>query len=108
MPGKKVHKVLIEQNIYYKGESDPKEFYISILLNRKAGRNMIIYSPQGGMSIEDVAATTPELIFTEEIDPKLELSLINAGKFHLTWDCRVTPIRKWLLLSILFIKLTLV
>jgi len=78
--GKKVHKVLVEQNIYYKGESEPKEFYISILLNRKAGRNMIIYSPQGGMSIEDVAAETPELIFKEEIDPILGIQPFQCRK----------------------------
>ncbi len=78
--GKKVHKVLIEQNIYYKGESEPKEFYISILMNRKAGRNMIIYSRQGGMSIEDVAAETPELIFTEEIDPVIGIQPFQCRK----------------------------
>ena len=71
--GKKVFRVLIEQNVYYKGESEPKEFYVSILLNRQTGRNMIIYSPQGGMSIEEVADQTPELIFKEEIDPKVGL-----------------------------------
>jgi len=78
--GKKVRKVLVEQNIYYKGETEPKEFYIGILLNRQAGRNMIVYSPQGGMSIEDVAAKTPELIFKEEIDPKIGLQAFQCRK----------------------------
>jgi succinyl-CoA synthetase beta subunit len=78
--GKKVNQVLIEQNIYYKGETEPKEFYIGILLNRKTGRNMIVYSPQGGMSIEDVAAETPELIFKEEIDPKVGLQPFQCRK----------------------------
>lgn len=67
--GKKVHKVLIEQNIYYKGPEEIQEFYFSILLNRQSGRNVIIYSPQGGMDIEKVAEETPGLIFTEEIHP---------------------------------------
>jgi succinyl-CoA synthetase beta subunit len=67
--GKKVHKVLIARDVYYKGETEPKEFYISILLNRKAGRYVIMYSPAGGMDIEQVAEKTPELIFTEEISP---------------------------------------
>jgi succinyl-CoA synthetase beta subunit len=78
--GKKVNQVLIEQNIYYKGETEPKEFYIGILLNRQTGRNIIMYSPQGGMSIEDVAAATPELIFKEEIDPKVGLQVFQCRK----------------------------
>jgi succinyl-CoA synthetase beta subunit len=78
--GKKVLKVLIEQNIYYKGETEPHEFYVGILLNRKIGRNMIVYSPQGGMSIEDVAAETPELIFREEIDPQIGLAPFQCRK----------------------------
>ncbi len=71
--GKKVNKVLIAQDVYYKGESDPKEFYISILLNRNAGRNIFMYSPEGGMSIEEVAEKSPDKIFTEEVDPAIGL-----------------------------------
>ncbi len=67
--GKKVNKVLIAQDVYYKGESEIKEFYISILLNRNKGLYTIMYSPEGGMSIEEVAETTPHLIFTEDIEP---------------------------------------
>ncbi|MBN1990889.1 MAG: ADP-forming succinate--CoA ligase subunit beta [Bacteroidales bacterium] len=67
--GKLVRKLLVEQGIYQKGVSEVKEFYMSILLNRASGTNMIMYSPQGGMDIEAVAANTPELIFKEEIDP---------------------------------------
>jgi len=78
--GKKVNQVLIEQNIYYKGETEPKEFYVGILLNRQTGRNMIVYSPQGGMSIEEVADKTPELIFKEEIDPKVGLQPFQCRK----------------------------
>lgn len=68
--GKTVHKLLIEQNIYYPGPSEPAEIYMSVLLNRATSRNMIMYSPRGGMNIEEVAEETPEEIFTEEIDPK--------------------------------------
>ncbi|NTW32279.1 MAG: ADP-forming succinate--CoA ligase subunit beta [Bacteroidetes bacterium] len=78
--GKKVFRVLVEQNVYYKGEFEPKEFYVSILLNRQTGRNMIVYSPQGGMSIEDVATLTPELIFKEEIDPTAGLLAFQCRK----------------------------
>ncbi|HOU75481.1 MAG TPA: ADP-forming succinate--CoA ligase subunit beta [Tenuifilum sp.] len=68
--GKLVRKVLIEQGIYQPGPSEIKEYYMSILLNRATGRHMVIYSPQGGMDIEAVAAQTPELIFKEEIHPQ--------------------------------------
>lgn len=78
--GKMVRKIIIEQNIYYDGPSDVKEFYMSILLNRETGRNMIMYSPQGGMSIEEVAENSPEAIFTEEIDPKVGLQGFQARR----------------------------
>jgi succinyl-CoA synthetase beta subunit len=71
--GKEVRKILVEQNIFYKGPSDTKEFYMSVLLNRAIGRNMIMYSQRGGMDIEKVAEETPDQIFTEEIDPRTGL-----------------------------------
>jgi succinyl-CoA synthetase beta subunit len=71
--GKKVKKVLIAQDVYYTGESEPDEYYISILLNRNTGRYVIIYSPEGGMDIEEVAEKTPDRIFREEIDPGVGL-----------------------------------
>lgn len=61
--GKLVSKVLIAEDVYYPGESDTEEFYVSILLNRKTGNNMIMYSSEGGMDIETVAENTPDLIF---------------------------------------------
>lgn len=67
--GKTVSKVLIEENIYYPGSHNVLEFYISLLLNRANGRNLIMYSPKGGMDIEQVAEESPEYIFTEEIHP---------------------------------------
>ncbi|RLD80452.1 MAG: ADP-forming succinate--CoA ligase subunit beta [Bacteroidetes bacterium] len=78
--GKKVRKVLVEQNVYYPGESEPQEFYMSILLNRDLGRNMIMYSPRGGMNIEQVAEETPEQIFTEVVDPKVGLQSFQCRK----------------------------
>ena len=71
--GKKVNRVLIAQDVYYKGESDIREFYVSLLLNRDKGRFTLMYSPDGGMSIEEVAAKTPDRIFTEEINPSVGL-----------------------------------
>lgn len=78
--GKLVRKVLVEENIYYAGDEPTLEFYMSVLLNRAAGRNMIMYSPRGGMDIEAVAAETPEAIFTEEIDPKVGLTPFQARR----------------------------
>lgn len=78
--GKLVRKILIEQNIYYDGPSPIEEYYMSVLLNRNTGRNMIMYSPRGGMDIEKVAEETPELIFKEEIDPAVGLLGFQARK----------------------------
>ena len=72
--GKLVHQVLIAEDVYYPGESKTSEFYMSVLLNRSTGRNMIMYSTEGGIDIEKVAEETPHLIFTEEIVPKLGIT----------------------------------
>jgi succinyl-CoA synthetase beta subunit len=76
--GKKVTKVLIAQDVYYNGESETEEFYISILLNRNTGKYIFMYSTEGGMSIEEVAEKSPDLIFTEEIDPRVGLQPFQA------------------------------
>jgi len=78
--GKKVHQVLIEEGIYYPGEEDPQEFYMSVLLNRDSGKNIIMYSTEGGMDIETVAEKTPHLIFKEEIEPAVGIQNFQARK----------------------------
>ena len=78
--GKKVHQVLIAEDVYYPGESETSEFYVSVLLNRARGRNMIMYSTEGGMDIETVAEETPHLIFTEEVDPAVGLMPFQARR----------------------------
>lgn len=78
--GKKVNKILVEQGIYYPGESEIQEFYLSVLLNRATGRNIIMYSTEGGMDIETVAENTPHLIHKEEIDPKIGLQGFQARR----------------------------
>ncbi len=78
--GKKVHQVLIAEDVYYPGENEPEEYYMSVLLNRATGKNMIMYSTEGGMDIETVADKTPHLIFTEEMDPLLGLQAFQARK----------------------------
>ena len=78
--GKKVHKVLIAQDVYYPGANPTKEFYMSVLLDRAKGRNTFVYSTEGGMDIEHVAETTPEKIWKEEIDPRVGLQGFQARK----------------------------
>lgn len=78
--GKKVNKVYIAQDVYYPGDSEPEEYYMSVLMNRAEGRNMIMYSPEGGVDIESVAENTPEKIFTETIDPKVGIQPFQARK----------------------------
>ncbi|MBB1138022.1 ADP-forming succinate--CoA ligase subunit beta [Myroides sp. WP-1] len=78
--GKKVNRVLIAEDVYYPGESEVSEFYMSVLLDRAKGRNMIMYSTEGGMDIEEVAEKTPHLIFKEEIDPAVGLQGFQARR----------------------------
>jgi succinyl-CoA synthetase beta subunit len=78
--GRTVHKVLIAQDVYYPGPSEPKEFYLSILLDRAKGRNVIMASTEGGMDIEEVAEHHPEKILKEWIDPRVGLQPFQARK----------------------------
>ncbi|MFP4019598.1 MAG: ADP-forming succinate--CoA ligase subunit beta [Bacteroidales bacterium] len=78
--GKKVYKLLIEQGIYYDGESEPEEFYMSVLLNRDSGKNLIMYSTEGGVDIESVAEKTPHLIHKETIDSGIGIQPFQARR----------------------------
>ncbi len=78
--GKKVNKILIAQDVYYPGESDTSEFYMSVLLDRDTGKNVIMYSTEGGMDIEEVAEKTPEKIFKEWVDPGTGLLPFQARR----------------------------
>lgn len=78
--GKKVNKVLIAQDVYYPGESEPKEYYMSILLDRSKSKPVIMASTEGGMNIEDVAAATPEKIIKEWVEPGIGLQPFQARK----------------------------
>ena len=71
--GKQVNKILIAEDVYYPGDNEPEEYYMSVLLDRASGKNIIMYSPEGGMDIEAVAEATPHLIFKEEVDPAVGL-----------------------------------
>ena len=76
--GKKVHQVLVAEDVYYPGNSEVEEYYISVLLNRSTAKNMIMYSTEGGMDIETVAENTPDLIHTLDVCPKEGLTDSNA------------------------------
>jgi succinyl-CoA synthetase beta subunit len=78
--GKVVNKILVAQDMYYDGPSERKEFYLSILLDRSKGQNVIMYSTEGGMNIEDVAHDTPEKIFRELVHPAGGLLPFQARK----------------------------
>ena len=78
--GKVVNKILVAQDIYYDGPSERKEFYLSILLDRTKGQNVIMYSTEGGMNIEEVAHNTPDKIFKEWVHPAGGLQAFQARK----------------------------
>ncbi|MDQ2720886.1 MAG: ADP-forming succinate--CoA ligase subunit beta [Bacteroidota bacterium] len=78
--GKLVNKILVAQDVYYDGAEPVKEFYLSILLDRSKGKNVIMYSTEGGMNIEDVAHETPEKIFKEWVHPGGGLAPFQARK----------------------------
>lgn len=78
--GRLVRKILVAQDVYYPGENEPKEFYFSILLDRGTGKNVIIYSTEGGMDIEEVAEHTPDKVHKEWVDPKVGLQDFQCRK----------------------------
>jgi succinyl-CoA synthetase beta subunit len=92
--GKLVRKVLIEQNIYYEGPEPVEEYYMSILLNRDHGRNMVMYSPRGGMNIEQVAEETPDEIYHEIIDPKVGLTGFQARRIAFNFGLSGTAFKE--------------
>jgi succinyl-CoA synthetase beta subunit len=78
--GKKVNKILITQDVFYPGASEPKEYYMSVVLDRQTGQNVIIYTTEGGVDIEEVAETHPEKINKEFIDPATGIMPFQARK----------------------------
>ena len=78
--GKLVSKILIAQDVYYEGPQPTKELYLSILLDRAKGMNVVMYSTEGGMDIEEVAHNTPDKIFKEWVHPSGGLQGFQARK----------------------------
>jgi succinyl-CoA synthetase beta subunit len=85
--GKVVNKVLVAQDVYYPGPNQPKEYYMSVMLDRSQSKNIIVYSTEGGMDIEHVAEHTPHLIHKETIDPKVGLQAFQARKIAFNLGC---------------------
>ncbi|MCU0442643.1 MAG: ADP-forming succinate--CoA ligase subunit beta [Bacteroidia bacterium] len=85
--GKLVSKVLVAQDVYYPGASEPKEYYMSVMLDRSQSKNIIVYSTEGGMDIEHVAEHTPHLIHKETIDPRVGLQPFQARKIAFNLGC---------------------
>ncbi len=86
--GKVVNKVLVAQDVYYPGASATKEYYMSVMLDRSQSKNILVYSTEGGMDIEHVAETTPNLIHKETIDPKVGLQGFQARKIAFNLGCK--------------------
>ena len=91
--GKLVNKVLVAQDVYYEGPNPVKEFYLSILLDRSKGENVIMYSTEGGMDIEEVAHNTPEKIFKEWVNPAGPLQAFQARKIAFNFGLSGEPFK---------------
>lgn len=91
--GKVVNKILVAQDVYYEGPNSVKEYYLSILMDRAKGQNVIMYSTEGGMNIEDVAHDTPELIFKEWVNPGGPLQGFQARKIAFNFGLTGEPFK---------------
>ncbi len=76
--GKLVSKILVAEDAYAPDFDACKEYYVSILMDRAKRRNVIVYSTQGGMDIEEVAENTPEKLHKTFIDPELGMQGFQA------------------------------
>jgi succinyl-CoA synthetase beta subunit len=73
--GKQVNRLYVEQGI-----DIADEFYVSVVLDRAQGRNIMMVSSEGGTEIEEVAAETPEKILRATIDPAIGLADFQASQ----------------------------
>ena len=73
--GKQVNRLYVEQGI-----DIATELYMSIVLDRSVGRNILMASTEGGMEIEEVAEETPEKILRETVDPAVGLAPFQANR----------------------------
>jgi len=73
--GKQVNRLYIEQGI-----DIDRELYLSVVLDRSTGRNVVMASTEGGMDIEEVAHSAPEKILRESVDPSVGLLDFQARR----------------------------
>ena len=71
--GKRVNRLYIEQ-----GVKISRELYISVVLDRKQGRNIVLALDQGGTAVEELTSTNPNALLRETIDPALGLLPFQA------------------------------
>lgn len=84
--GKEVKTVYIAEDAYYPGDIEPEEYYMSVLMDRATGKNIIMYSPEGGVDIEEVANSTPDKIFKEPVDPAIGIQAFQARRIAFNFD----------------------
>jgi succinyl-CoA synthetase beta subunit len=84
--GRKVGRVLIEEGLQI-----DRELYLSMLIDRAAGRPVIIASAAGGMDIEEVAATHPEKILREHVNPATGVVPFQARKLAFAMGLEAGP-----------------
>ena len=82
--GKQVHKVWVEQ-----GTNIVRELYLAVVLDRGAQCLTVMASPDGGMDIEEVAAKTPERIFTTPVDGAHHIWPYQARR--MLFSCGLNP-----------------
>jgi len=81
-----VHQLLIEEGIDIE-----REFYLSMVVDRATASPTMIFSQAGGMEIEEVAATSPELILKEHVDPAVGWMPFQARNFIYKLDPPLLP-----------------
>ena len=96
---------MVAEDVYYPGETETKEFYVSILLDRALGKNTVVYSTEGGMDIEHVAEVTPHLIHKEVIDAAYGLQGFQARKIAFNLGLKETLSKNSLNSSVVFTML---
>ncbi|WP_185867184.1 ADP-forming succinate--CoA ligase subunit beta [Blattabacterium cuenoti] len=78
--GKLVKKILLSEDIYCSECTPPAEYYLSILLNRDIEKNIVLYSKEGGVDVENVSKKDQNKVYTEIIDPMLGIQLFQTRK----------------------------
>ncbi|HJE19728.1 MAG TPA: ADP-forming succinate--CoA ligase subunit beta [Aliicoccus persicus] len=73
--GKEVQRLLVEE-----GSDIQSEYYLGFVIDRATDKVVLMGSEEGGTEIEEVAASNPEKIFRETVDPVLGLMPYQARR----------------------------